>query len=76
MQKKNMPVSETLFLLFGEIAVSFAVAAVYLLLGRFSYKVVTGASLGTIVTVLNFVILSVSVNRAIDKVVAEREIVK
>ena len=72
MQKKNMPVSETLFLLFGEIAVSLAVAAVYLLLGRFSYKVVTGASLGTIVTVLNFVILSVSVNRAIDKVLAEK----
>ncbi len=72
MQKKNMPVSEILFLIFGEAAVSLVVAAVYLLLERFSYKVVTGACLGTLVTVLNFVILSIAVNRAVDKVMAEK----
>ena len=32
MQKKNMPVSETLFLLFGEAAVSLAVAGGVILL--------------------------------------------
>lgn len=72
MQKKNMPVPEILFLTFGEIAVSLLMIGIYLLLGKFSYKVVTGAALGSFVTVLNFVILSVSVNRAIDKVLSEK----
>lgn len=72
MQKKHMPVSEILFLIFGEIAVSLVMIGIYLLLGKFSYKVVTGAGLGSLVTVLNFVILSVSVNRAIDKVLSEK----
>ena len=70
MQKKNMPVSEILFLALGEAAVSLVIVGIYLLIGRYSYKVVTGAVLGSFVTVLNFVILSVSVNRAIDKVMA------
>lgn len=72
MQKKNMPVSEILFLTLGEIAVSAVTAAVYFLLGRFSYEVVTGALLGSAVTVFNFVFLSVSVNRAIDRVMAQK----
>ena len=72
MQKKNMPVSEILFLTLGELAVSVIIAAVYLLIGKFSYQVVTGALLGSAVTVFNFVFLSVSVNRAIDKVMAEK----
>ena len=73
MQKKHMPVSEILFLTFGEIIVSLIISGVYFFLGRFSYQVATGALLGSTVTVLNFVILSVSVNRAIDKVMAEKE---
>lgn len=73
MQKKHMPVSEILFLTFGEIIVSLIISGVYFFLGRFSYQVATGALLGSAVTVLNFVILSVSVNRAIDKVMAEKE---
>ena len=60
MEKKNMPVSEILFLIFGEIAVSLVMIGVYFLLEKFSYKVVTGACLGSLVTVLNFVILAVS----------------
>ena len=72
MQKKNMPIAEILFLIFGELIVSLIVAGVYLLLQKFSYAVVTGCLLGSAVVVLNFVILSVSVNRAIDKVMAER----
>lgn len=72
MQKKNLPVSEILFLIFGELVVSLIVVGVYLILQKFSYAVVTGCLLGSAVTVLNFVILSVSVNRAIDKAMAER----
>ena len=73
MQKKNMPVAEILFLIFGEIAVSLIVAGVYLLLDRFSIAVISGGLLGSAVTVFNFVFLSVSVNRAIDKALAGRK---
>ena len=72
MQKKNLPVAEILLLIFGELVVSLIVAGVYLLLQKFSYAVVTGCLLGSTVAILNFVILSVSVNRAIDKAMAER----
>ncbi len=73
MQKKNMPAAEILFLIFGELVVSLIVTGVYLLLDRFSYAVVSGCLLGSAVTVLNFVILSVSVNRAIDKALSGRK---
>jgi len=73
MQKKNMPVREILMLTVGELLVSLAVVGVYLLLEKFSYAVVAGCLLGSAVAVLNFVILSVSVNRAIDRVMAGRK---
>ena len=72
MQKKNMPAAELLFLIAGELIVSLIVTGVYLLLNRFSYAVVSGCLLGSAVTVFNFVFLSVSVNRAIDRVMAQR----
>ena len=73
MQKKNMPTSEILFLVVGELIVSLIVSGVYLLLHRFSYAVISGCLLGSAVTVFNFVFLSVSVNRAIDKALAGRK---
>ena len=72
MQKKHMPIAEILLLIFGELAVSLIVVGVYLILQKFSYAVVTGCLLGSAVAILNFVSLSVSVNRAVDKVMAER----
>ena len=72
MQKKTMPVREILVLTFGELFVSLAIVGVYLLLDKFSYAVVAGCLLGSAVTVLNFVILSVSVNRAIDRAMEGR----
>ena len=73
MQKKNMPTSEILFLVVGEIIVSLIVSGVYVLLDRFSYAVIGGCLLGSAVTVFNFVYLSVAVNRAIDKAMANRK---
>lgn len=73
MQKKNMPTREILFLVVGELIVSLIVSGVYLLLNRFSYAVISGCLLGSAVTVFNFVFLSVSVNRAIDKALAGRK---
>ena len=73
MQKKNMPTSEILLLAVGELIVSLIVTGVYLLLDRFSYAVISGCLLGSAVTVFNFVFLSISVNRAIDKALAGRK---
>jgi hypothetical protein len=73
MQKKNMPTSEILFLVVGEIIVSLIVSGVYVLLDRFSPAVIGGCLLGSAVTVFNFVYLSVAVNRAIDKAMANRK---
>ena len=73
MQKKNMPTSEILFLVVGELIVSLIVSGVYLLLNRFSHAVISGCLLGSAVTVFNFVFLSISVNRAIDKALAGRK---
>jgi hypothetical protein len=72
MQKKNFPTAEILFLIVGELIVSLIVSGVYLLLDKFSVSVISGCLLGSAVAILNFVILSVSVNRAIDKAMAER----
>lgn len=63
---------DTLWLLIGELIVSLAVAGVYLIIRKFDYTVATGALLGSFVTVLNFFILSVGVNRAVDRYIKER----
>lgn len=61
---------DTLYLAVGEAIVAALVTGVFILLGifgvaRFDYTVVTGALLGGAVTVLNFFILSLAVNRAV-----------
>ena len=73
MHKKNIPVWEIMFLIVGELIVSLIVTGVYWLLHKFSYSVISGCLLGSAVTVFNFIILSVSVNRAIDKALAGRK---
>ena len=60
---------DTVWLALGEIIVAALISAVYLMLKRFDYTVITGAALGGAVTVINFLILSVGVNRAINKFV-------
>ncbi len=72
MKKNNIPVSEILFLVLGELVVSLLIAVVYLILNKFSFSVIAGSLLGSAVAILNFVILSVSVNRAIDRAMEER----
>lgn len=72
MKKSNLPVWEIMMLVLGELVVSLLVAGVYLILKKFSYAVVTGCLLGSAVAIFNFIFLSVSVNRAIDKAMAER----
>ena len=72
MQKKDSGFFTVAALLLGELAVSALTAAVFSLLGYFSYKVITGVLLGSAVAVLNLLILTVSVNRAVDRFMALR----
>lgn len=72
MKKNHMPASEILFLIFGEAVASLIMIGIYALLKKFSYSVVTGAVLGSAITIFNFVWLSFSVNRAIDQVMEKR----
>ena len=62
---------EVVFLLMGEIVVSVLTVIGALIVSLFTdfvfdITVVTGVILGTAVTVLNFLFLSISVNRAVD----------
>lgn len=69
MNQNKIPKFELLALIIGEIAVSAVIAAVYLIIEKFNYTVILGVLLGSFITVLNFVILSISVNRAIDRAI-------
>ena len=67
MKNSSVPIKETLYLALGEAAVSAIVIAIFAIIGRYDYTVLTGAVLGSAVIVINFLFLSVSVNRAIDR---------
>ena len=67
MKNKNSGLKDILALVIGELGVSAVTAAVFALLGAFSYKVISGVLLGSAVAIINFIILTVSVNRAIDR---------
>lgn len=68
---KNNASLNILILLSGEIIVAILVIVGYLVAhfgfgADFSYRVITGAALGVIVTVLNYVFLTLSVDKAIS----------
>lgn len=65
--KSNFPIAQCLFLLIGEIIVSLIVCLIYFIIQKFTYKVVTGVALGSVVTVLNFLFLAISTGRVFDK---------
>lgn len=71
-QNKLSAYVDTVFMAVGEIIVALIITGVYLIVKRFDYTVITGALLGGGVTVLNFLILSVSVNRAVNKYIEAR----
>lgn len=68
MDQNKFPVRETVILALGEAIIGVVITAMFILLGKFSYKVPLGAVLGGAVTVFNFIFLSISVNKAVDKV--------
>ena len=72
MQSKNTIWKDLFSIIIGEAAVSAAAAAVFLLLDVFSYKVITGVLLGSVVAIFNFIFLTLSINKAVDKFMALR----
>ena len=67
MKKTNNSYKDVLYLLSGEIIVSVGIVVAYIALSLYQWNVLTGAILGAVVTVLNFLILSIQINKAIDK---------
>lgn len=73
MQKNNkLPWFEIGLIAAGELLVSLLIVAVFLIIRKFAWSVVFGATLGSAVVLLNFIWLSVSVNRAVDKALENR----
>ena len=74
--KLNKVTRDTLLealLIFGcEMLVSAAVAVVFLIVGAFDLSVIWGSLLGSAVVVVNYLILAISINRAVDKFMALR----
>ena len=72
MENRASSSSQILMLALSEAIVSALVCAAYLVIGKFNYTVLTGVALGSVVTVANFVFLTLSVNRAVDRYLALR----
>lgn len=72
MNDQKIPVTELIFAAIGEAAVSALTVAVYLLLGKYNYTVLSGVLLGSAVILLNFIFLCIAINRAVDGLLAER----
>ena len=77
MNDKKEYYKELFSVILGELIVSLLTVAGFFVAdlifdGIFDYTVVTGALLGAFVVILNFLILSVSINRVVDSYVTER----
>lgn len=72
MKNKSSYTGNILLLALLELAVSAIVCVVYLLIGRYENAVLLGTLLGSAVTVANFALLTLTVNRAVDRYLALR----
>jgi hypothetical protein len=63
---------DTIYLAIGEAIVSLLVLLIYLAIGKFDWTVITGVILGSLATIANFVILSIALNKALDKFIDMR----
>ena len=66
MKKTKIPYYEIFSLIIGEVLVAAIMSLIYVLIDKFDYKVITGASLGSVITVLNFLFLSITTTAAIN----------
>ena len=72
MKNKKIPSYETIAMIIGELITSVIVCGIFLIIKKFDLSVLFGSLLGSVVTVVNFVILIFTTNRAIDKAMEER----
>ena len=73
MKKDNSELAKSVIkLTAAELCVSAVVVGIYLIIGKFDWKVLTGAALGVAVTVAYFWFLLFAAGRAVDKVIDER----
>lgn len=79
MKKSSLPYIEILTLAALELAVAALTVLGYFLVSLllpetvvFDYRVFTGAALGALVIILNYLFLTISVNRSIDSFIRER----
>ena len=72
MTKQKLPLRELLAILIGEILTSAVICGVYLIIKKFTYKVFLGVLLGSTVTLLNFLVLSIMTNRVINRFLEAR----
>ena len=64
--------TSAIYLAICELIASALICLGFILLNKFDWTVITGALLGSAVTVFNFVLLSIQVNKAIDDYIALR----
>ena len=72
MNKQKLPIRELISILIGEAIVSLVICGVYLIISKYTYKVLLGVLLGSTVTVLNFLVLSIMTNRVINRFLEAR----
>ena len=72
MDKNPLPRFELWAIIIGEILTALVTCGVFVILGKFSYTVINGVTLGAAVTIINFLILSVTATRALNKVLMRR----
>ena len=68
MNDNKIPAKETIALAIGEIAVSILVCIGFIIAKKFDYTVILGCLIGSTVTVVNFLVLAISINRTLDKI--------
>lgn len=71
MQKTKLPYYEMIALAVGEVIVSAIVAIVFLCISAFTYAVIFGALLGSLLIITNFYALSIGTTNALNNAIAE-----
>ena len=77
MDKKKLPLRDIAFMAIGEFAIALLVIVAFIIadalsLTEFEYRVITGALLGLTVTLLNYIFLILSVDKAVNDFMALR----
>lgn len=76
--KTKLPLFEVVSMIVGEIITSAVIIAVFMIVNLINkqpllhYSVILGAVLGSVITVMNFILLSVLTTRAVNNALADR----